>query len=169
MLATMGGPGDPGARDPVDRESSRVQAAAVFYPFTDLLNYGVQGLRADRHTLAPPLNGAFDFRELDPVRGLYIPITDEKRLTEISRDVSPISHVSADTPPVLLIHGDKDLIVPLQQSELMLGRLRACGVPARLIVQKGGGHGWPKIEEQTLDVADWFDRYLAEGKGLSGR
>ena len=40
MLATRGGPGVPDANDPVDRESSAVQAAAVFFPVTDLLNLG---------------------------------------------------------------------------------------------------------------------------------
>jgi hypothetical protein len=40
MLATRGGPGCPEAVDPVDRESSAVQAAAIFYPVTDLLNLG---------------------------------------------------------------------------------------------------------------------------------
>ena len=40
MLATRGGPGDANAADPVDRESSAVQAVAIFYPVTDLLNLG---------------------------------------------------------------------------------------------------------------------------------
>ena len=40
MLATTGGPGDPNASDPIDRESSAVQAVAIFYPVTDLLNLG---------------------------------------------------------------------------------------------------------------------------------
>jgi acetyl esterase/lipase len=40
MLATRGGPGDPDASDPLDRESSAVQAVAIFYPVTDLLNLG---------------------------------------------------------------------------------------------------------------------------------
>ena len=40
MLATRGGPGPADAVDPVDRESSAVQAVAIFYPVTDLLNLG---------------------------------------------------------------------------------------------------------------------------------
>src|SRR5437867_3303447 len=40
MLATRGGPGPGDAGDPVDRESSAVQAVAIFYPVTDLLNLG---------------------------------------------------------------------------------------------------------------------------------
>ena len=40
MLATRGGPGPADAEDPVDRESSAVQAVAIFYPVTDLLNLG---------------------------------------------------------------------------------------------------------------------------------
>ena len=43
MLATAGKTGDPAAKDPVDRESSRVQAVACFFPPTDMLNYGAPG------------------------------------------------------------------------------------------------------------------------------
>ena len=39
ILTTRGGPGDPAAKDPVDRASSAVQAAGVFYPPTDYLNW----------------------------------------------------------------------------------------------------------------------------------
>src|SRR5262249_51444691 len=65
-LGTAGDKGDPGARDPVDRESSRVQAVACFFPPTDFLNYGKPGaekVHATDH--APPYRAAFDYRELD--------------------------------------------------------------------------------------------------------
>src|SRR5262245_25087425 len=45
MLGTAGDNGDPNAKDPVDRESSRVQAVACFFPPTDFLNYGRPGNR----------------------------------------------------------------------------------------------------------------------------
>src|SRR4051794_5830768 len=50
ILGTAGGPGDPKAKDPVDRESSRVQAVACFFPPTDLLNYGAAGREMIRPT-----------------------------------------------------------------------------------------------------------------------
>ena len=43
ILGTQGGPGAPDAKDPIDRESSAVQAVACFYPPSDFLNYGADG------------------------------------------------------------------------------------------------------------------------------
>ena len=42
-MGTQGGPGKPDAKDPIDRESSAVQAVACFFPPTDFLNYGTPG------------------------------------------------------------------------------------------------------------------------------
>ena len=95
------------AKDPVDRESSRVQAVACFFPPTDFLNYGKPGdakIHATDH--APPFRAAFDYRELDKESRLWVPITDPKRLEEIARQISPVSHVTPDDPPTLIIHGD---------------------------------------------------------------
>ena len=46
MQGLAGDAGDPAAKDPVDRVSSRVQAVGCFYPPTDFLNYGKEGERA---------------------------------------------------------------------------------------------------------------------------
>ena len=43
--------------------------------------------------------------------------------------------------PCLLIHGDKDSLVPIQQSEVFVAKLKECGVPHKLEVRKGVGHG----------------------------
>ena len=50
--------------------------------------------------------------------------------------------VSADDAPTLIVHGDKDKLVPIQQAEVMVARLKKAGVAAELVVKKGGGHGW---------------------------
>ena len=60
--------------------------------------------------------------------GSGYPITDPKRLEEIAREISPVSHVSPDDPPTLIIHGDQDRLVPLQQSELIVEKLKKAGV-----------------------------------------
>jgi dipeptidyl aminopeptidase/acylaminoacyl peptidase len=69
--------------------------------------------------------------------------------------------VSAHAPPFLLIHGDADPLVPLQQSEVMLEALKKAGVPAELIVKKGGGHPWLTLHEEVKVLAEWFDKQLA--------
>ena len=76
------------------------------------------------------------------------------------KQISPAHLVTRQAPPFLLIHGDADPVVPLQQSERMLAALKEAGVPAELIVKKGGGHPWFTIHEEVKVVADWFDKQL---------
>jgi acetyl esterase/lipase len=161
MLGTAGTAGNPEARDPVDRESSRVQAVACFFPPTDFLNYGQPGNRKI-HPIDhnPPFRAAFDYRELDEKSRLWVPITDPARLEQIAREISPVYHVSPDDPPTLIIHGDQDPLVPLQQSELIVERLKKAGVDTKLVVKKGGSHGWPTIGQDALAFIDWFDGHL---------
>ncbi len=161
MLGTAGSAGDPKAKDPVDRESSRVQAVACFFPPTDLLNFGKPGkemLRATDHL--PPFRAAFDYRELDKQSMLWVPIQDQERLREITKEISPISFVTPDDPPTLIIHGDEDRLVELQQSELFTEQARKTGIESKLVVKKGAGHGWPDLEKDLIQFADWFDRHL---------
>jgi acetyl esterase/lipase len=168
MQGTAGNTGDPKAKDPVDRVSSRVEAVACFFPPTDFLNYGEPGKDAiGRNTLAgfkPP----FDFHEQDPKTHVFVPVTDEEKIREIGKQISPIYHISADTPPTLIIHGDADKLVPIQQAESFIEKLKGAGVPAELVVKKGAAHGWPDMGKDMVTIADWFDKYLgkkAEDKG----
>ena len=164
MIGMAGDKGDPNSKDPVDRESSRVQAVACFFPPTDLLNFGKPGkemIHATDHL--PPFRAAFDYRELDKQSMLWVPITDAQKLREITRQISPINFVTADDPPTLIIHGDEDPLVALQQSELIMGKFKQTGVEARLVVKKGAGHGWPGLEKDLVLFADWFDQHLKKG------
>jgi acetyl esterase/lipase len=163
MLGTAGKAGDEKAGDPVDRESSRVQAVACFFPPTDWLNFGQPGkamVRATDHL--PPFRAAFDYHALDPKTMLWKPIDELDKRQEIARDTSPINHVTADDPPTLIIHGDADGLVPLQQSESFEKKLREAGVECRLIVKKGSGHGWLGLDKDLVQFADWFDQHLAK-------
>jgi acetyl esterase/lipase len=162
MLGTAGEKGDPKATDPVDRASSRVQAVACFFPPTDFLNWGKKGYVLNVHTMKRPFTAAVDFKEYDRAKAMYVPITDEKKVQDILRRISPITYVSADDPPTLIIHGDKDQLVPLQQSEILVEKLKEVGVPTKLIVKKDCGHGWLTILKDTQSFADWFDQHLKE-------
>jgi acetyl esterase/lipase len=165
MLGTAGDKGDPNAKDPVDRESSRVQAVACFFPPTDLLNYGQAGremLHAKDH--GKPFRPAFDYRELDPETNLWVPVTDTNKLRELTRAISPITHVSADDAPTLIVHGDADNLVPLQQSESFVAKLKDAGVDAKLVVKPGAGHGWLTITQDVKSFVDWFDAHLKPGE-----
>lgn len=59
---------------------------------------------------------------------------------EIWKQASPIAYVTADDPPFLIVHGDKDESVPHEQSEKMVAALKKAGVPVEFITVKGGGH-----------------------------
>ena len=160
MQGTAGDKGNTDARDPIDHESSRVQAVACFFPPTDFLNYGKPGENAVGRGILSGFKPPFDFQEQDPKTKVYRPIADEAKIQELGRMVSPVYHVSADDPPTLIIHGDADKLVPIQQAELILEKLKAEGVETKLVVKKGAAHGWADIVKDNAIIADWFDAHL---------
>lgn len=162
MQGTAGDAGNAQAPDPIDRISSRVQAVACFYPPTDFLNYGEKGSYAfgDKGVLKN-FRVALDVREPDPATGLLERLSDQK-LREVARQVSPITHVTADDPPTLIFHGDQDFLVPIQQAEAIVARLQELKVPAEVVVKKGAGHGWGDLAKDMETLANWFDKHLAK-------
>lgn len=78
-------------------------------------------------------------------------------------DASPIHHVSAQTPPFLILHGDKDRMVPLTQSQRFLKVLRAHKVDAHLQVYPGIRHGFQRFNDDKSKAAtrDAYRRALA--------
>ncbi len=160
MIGTSGTPGNAKAKDPVDRVSSRVQAVGCFFPPTDFLNWGKGGAVLDYKIMDRRFKAAIDFQVFDTDERIFKRVTDETKVHELLRDISPINHVSREDAPTLIIHGDKDRLVPLQQSQSMIAKLKESGVPAKLIVKKDCGHGWFTILRDTETLADWFDRYL---------
>jgi dipeptidyl aminopeptidase/acylaminoacyl peptidase len=81
---------------------------------------------------------------------------------------SPITFVSKDDAPFLILHGDKDATVPLRVSEKLAERLKAAGIPVTLAIVKNADHSFnseggpmsPTRAEMTKLIADFFDRYL---------
>jgi acetyl esterase/lipase len=70
---------------------------------------------------------------------------------------NPITYVSADDPPFLIVHGDQDSIVPFNQSELLYAALEEAGVEAELYAVKDGDHarggefGTPELHRKTVE------------------
>jgi acetyl esterase/lipase len=62
---------------------------------------------------------------------------------EVAQRASPVNHVAPGGPPVLLVHGRADTVVPPEQSVRFDAALRAAGVTSRLIVLDGVGHDLP--------------------------
>lgn len=150
MLATRGGAGKPDAKDPVDRESSAVQAAACFFPPTDFLNYGRAGETALGEGILKNFRSAFGDVPSEPAA--------RRRFAE---GISPIYHVKPGVPPVFIIHGDADQLVPIQQATTFLEKVKAVGGEGKLDTRPGALHGWNRWESDTALFADWFDRHLS--------
>ena len=82
-------------------------------------------------------------------------------------EASPISHVTPDDPPFLLIHGDRDELVPVEQSQLMYDRLVQENVPAQLVIVQNARHSFtapggttPTIPEVNQMILDFLLQHL---------
>jgi len=169
MIGMTGNAGNPKATDPVERTSSRVQAVACFFPPTDFLNYGKPGENALGRGILSGFRAPFDFRKFDPKTRSLVTITDEEERTKIGKAISPAYHVTKDDPPTFIIHGDADKLVPIQQSELVIDKLKKLAVPAKLVARKGKAHGWPRIAEDIPQFADWFDSHIKKKTGTPAK
>ncbi|MBM3983586.1 MAG: alpha/beta hydrolase [Planctomycetes bacterium] len=152
--------GNPKDADPVNRLSSKVAAVACFYPPTDFLNYGKEGHVALGEGTLKNFRPPFDFWERDRDTNKLVVIEDAERRKAIGKQISPITHVTKDSAPALIIHGDADLLVPIQQAEVIIAKFKEHNVPCELAVRKGAGHGGPAFANDAKTLADWFDKYL---------
>lgn len=82
---------------------------------------------------------------------------------------SPVNHVTDNAPPFLILHGDRDRLVPLAQSQALYARLTEHAARAELVVVRGGGHGFtpadspdmqPTREEVTQLMVGFFLQVL---------
>jgi acetyl esterase/lipase len=165
LLGTMDGKGDASDSDPVNRLSAKVQTVVALFAPADLRSmYG---------TTARPsgaLSALMGFAYQDPEAGppaLRVARPDDFENRQY-REASPLTHVTADDAPMLLMHGDEDTIVPIKQSELMESALKQAGVTVRFIRVPGGKHGPnflfaaddPRLPDHIGEAVRWFDAYL---------
>lgn len=85
------------------------------------------------------------------------PVQENK---EACRRVNPITYVTKDDPPFLIVHGDKDQTVPHNQSQLLYEALKKAGVKVKFHTVKGAGHGRFNSPQVDKMVDDFFDRHL---------
>ena len=123
-------------------QSSRVQAVVAMAPVTDLTR-------------------SFPNADIEAMRQVGF---GEDNIVE----ASPIAHVTPDDPPFLLIHGERDELVPVEQSQLMYDRLVQTGVPAEFIIVQNAGHSMtatrgtatPTLSEINQKISDFLAKYL---------
>ena len=84
------------------------------------------------------------------------------RLTQLA---SPVSHVDSNDPPLLLIHGDQDPQMPINQSHELHGKYKQLGLPVKFEVVHGGAHGGKgyyedeMLERVARHVAGWIEAF----------
>jgi len=77
-----------------------------------------------------------------------------EKLPDLYGKASPLTYVTKDDPPVLLISGDLDTNVPLQQAEILDAKLTEVGVPHTLVIKKGYYHVALWDEKEVWDFLD---------------
>jgi acetyl esterase/lipase len=142
MLAASGIAGD---ADPVNREPATLQCAVLRAAPTDLKRM----LSGDA---APEL---VSWMELPPPPSLGA----ENDRTWVA--ASTVTHVSSASPPVMLVHGDADKTVPIDQAVALESALRAAKVPVKLLRLPGGVHG-PTFEDKPARPHPPWPDYMGE-------
>jgi acetyl esterase/lipase len=127
LAALLGTSGDVAALDVGDHldHSSRVNGVIDFYGNVDLV--------AD--ATANPAIGTFKSPHSRLLGG---PVLERR---DLATQANPVTYVSKDDPPFLVVHGDADRNVPFAQSVLLVEALRAAKVPVTFHAVAGGGHG----------------------------
>jgi acetyl esterase/lipase len=123
-------------------KSSAVQAVVDYFGPTDFL-------QMEEHSLPGGMpHGTADSPEALLIGGSVY----EKK--EIAAKANPITYVTPDDAPFLIVHGDSDPLVPHHQSEILESALKKAGVPVIFYTVKGGGHGFlndPKVPQMTKE------------------
>ena len=145
--------------------ASRLQASIAYFPGTDMANFGKPATTITEHfrSVGHRALGPFDFKQWNESLGKFESVMDVEERKRIFVEFSPITHVSADDPPVLLFHGDRDRLVPIQQSRSFLSKMKGAGATCELHVAEGKNHGWGRPMDGEIDkMIGWFDRHLLE-------
>jgi acetyl esterase/lipase len=172
LAAMLAAPGLADDADPVNREPATLQAVVLRAAPLDLTQMRegsahlpmavfMNALPPGRPAAAPP----------PPAGAPRSPFEVANAPANLKAYIaaSPLSHVAASSPPVLLLHGDADGAVPFQQSVAMEAALRAVNVPTKLVRLPGGDHGGsfqvkgkphPGLSNAIDEMVGWLNQYL---------
>ncbi len=128
--------------------SSRVQAVLDFFGPTDFLQMDAQRMPEGMVHDSP------DSPESQLVGGAI-----QEHPAAVAR-ANPVTYVTPAAPPFLIVHGDRDPLVPYQQSTLLVAALRAAGVPVTFYTVVGAGHGGFDDPQIPAIVHEFLDTHL---------
>jgi len=138
VLGTTGDDGNPKSLDPLKRVSSRVAAVVAYYPPTYLEPWTHPDSRYYQQ---------FPALRFDP---------------KLADACSPLSQVTADDAPALMIHGDADKLVPIDHSQKIQAAFEKSDVESQLLTIPGAAHGYrgPDARKAAEARLEWFEKYL---------
>ena len=123
-----------------------MKAVAAIAPPTDLANWGKQGfVLTDNPQMA----------KFVPALG-FDPTAPRSTIETVAKQLSPITDITSKFPPTLIVHGDADVIVPLQQALAMDQALTKAGSDHKLEVIPGGGHDEKTFFPGVMKAIQWF-------------
>jgi acetyl esterase/lipase len=134
--------------------SSRVQAVCDWFGPTDFTRMNEQAT----------VKGPIDHDSANSPESKLIggAIQDNK---DKARKANPLEYIGKQCPPFLILHGDRDNLVPVKQSEILNDALKKAGVESTLIVVAGGGHGQGiGAPEHFQKIEEFFTKHLKLAK-----
>ncbi len=151
LVALLGTSADATGWDKVGNhsdQSARVNAVCDFYGPTDFLVETMPARSKSADSAVGKLLGG-------PV--------DERK--EVARQASPLTYITPDDPPFLIVHGDQDKLVSIEQSERLEAALKKAGVEVTFLTVKNGGHGFgPGSDPDPIAIRErviaFFDQHL---------
>jgi len=149
LLGTSGGVKELEGKGGHEEFSSEVQAVCDWFGPSDLVGIVEKGVHSRPNNPIALLLGG--------------PVKDN---LEAAKLASPVTHIDKDDPPFLIMHGEKDPVVPIAQSELLHKKLKETGVESKLKILKGMGHGGVLFEDPlvTAMIVEFFDKHLRSKK-----
>jgi len=141
LLGTSAEMTNANAKDAVEQGPARIAAIVAYAPPTDLVTQWAH------------------WTEKGPQQFAAVNMGDADR-----RTYSPMTYVSADDPPTLIVHGNRDTTVPFTQGQSMSEALAKAGVPSRLLTVENAGHGFFGNDAVKVNAAmvAWFEQYLVK-------
>jgi acetyl esterase/lipase len=83
--------------------------------------------------------------------------------SQVNAAASPVTYISKDDPPFLIIHGEKDGYAPVEQAQTLDTKLRAAGVSSRLVIVKNGEHGLTNAKgEPTVPSQEQISQFILD-------
>lgn len=156
LLGTSGGEKDLEGKGGWEKESSSVQAVCDWFGPTDFLKIAED---AKKRGMTGEQIGKLG------ANGCISKLVGGKfwEKPDVCKKAGPITYVTKDDPPFLIMHGDKDNEVPVSQSQVFYDALKKVGVDATLKILKGAGHGFGPKFDADKPVVEFFDRHLRKG------